>query len=42
MRTYARNHNRPLSQIAKAVITHAPDTADLTTSPTTVTTHPLN
>jgi AmiR/NasT family two-component response regulator len=34
MRTYARNHNRPLSQIAKAVITHAPDTADLTTAPT--------
>jgi GAF domain-containing protein len=42
MRTYARNHNRPLSQIAKAVITHAPDTADLTTAPTPVTTHPLN
>jgi len=34
MRTYARNHNRPLSQIAKAVITHAPDIADLTISPT--------
>jgi GAF domain-containing protein len=34
MRTYARNHNRPLSPIAKAVITHAPDIADLTISPT--------
>lgn len=34
MRAYARDHNRPHSQIAKAVITHAPDITDLTTSPT--------
>jgi GAF domain-containing protein len=34
MRTYARDHNRLLSQVAHAVITQAPDIADLTTSPT--------
>ncbi len=34
MRTYARNHNRLLSQVAQAVITHTPDIADLTVSPT--------
>lgn len=34
MRTYARNHNRLLSQVAGAIITHAPDIADLTISPT--------
>ncbi len=30
MRTYSRNHNRLLSQVALAVITHASDIADLT------------
>jgi AmiR/NasT family two-component response regulator len=34
MRSYARSHNRPPSQIAQAVITQAPDIADLTLSPT--------
>jgi GAF domain-containing protein len=34
MRSYARSHNRPLSQIAQAVITQSPDIADLTMSPT--------
>jgi GAF domain-containing protein len=34
MRSYARNHNRLLSLVAQAVITQAPDVADLTTSPT--------
>jgi len=34
MRNYARSHNRPLSQIAQAIITQAPDIADLTMSPT--------
>jgi hypothetical protein len=47
MRTYARDHNRLLSQVARAVITQAPEIADLTSinlmniaNPTTVTTHP--
>lgn len=34
MRSYARNRNRPLSQVARAVITQAPSIADLTISPT--------
>lgn len=34
MRSYARIHNRPLSQVARAVITQAPTIADLTISPT--------
>ncbi len=42
MRSYARNRNRLLSQVAKAVITQDPDVADLTNiaDTTTVTTHP--
>lgn len=34
MRTYARDHNRLLSQVARAVIAHDPDIADLMMSPT--------
>ena len=34
MRSYARSHNRPLSQIAQAIITQTPDITDLTMSPT--------
>jgi hypothetical protein len=30
MRTYARNHNQLLSQVARAVINQAPDIADST------------
>ncbi|MDT7713157.1 MAG: hypothetical protein QOG46_1851 [Pseudonocardiales bacterium] len=33
MRAYARSHNLLLSHVARAVITHAPDVADLTRSP---------
>jgi GAF domain-containing protein len=42
MRSYARKHNRLLSQVAQAVITQESDITDLTNvaSPTTVTTHP--
>jgi AmiR/NasT family two-component response regulator len=42
MRTYARNHNRLLSQVARAIITQPHDIADLTnvTEPPTVTTRP--
>src|SRR6476620_4236676 len=42
MRSYARDHNRLLSQVAKAVITQDLGVADLTNiaNPTTVTTHP--
>jgi AmiR/NasT family two-component response regulator len=32
MRTYARDHNRLLSQVARAVITQDPDITDLTTA----------
>jgi AmiR/NasT family two-component response regulator len=34
MRTYARDHNRLLSQIAQAVITKDPDLIDLAMPPT--------
>lgn len=42
MRTYARNHNRLLSQVARSIINHTPDITDLATPPTPppVTTHP--
>jgi AmiR/NasT family two-component response regulator len=30
MRTYARNHNRLLSQVARAIIDQAPDVAEVT------------
>jgi GAF domain-containing protein len=34
MRTYARDHNRLLSLVAQAIITHDPDIVDLTITPT--------
>lgn len=37
MRTYARDHSQPLSQVAQAIITQDPNLSDLTISPTRTT-----
>jgi AmiR/NasT family two-component response regulator len=34
MRSYARNHNRLLSQVARAIINQTPDVTDLAIPPT--------